>query len=152
RLRLDANRPCALVVAGSWGIGRIERTVEAVADAGFYPITLCGSDSALRRRLTKLGHGLALGWTDDMPTLMAAADVLVENAGGLSCMEAFAAGLPVVTYRPIAGHGRHNAEEMERAGLTVWAKTPQELGEVLGRLGHARQPDAGQAARSLFAT
>jgi peptidoglycan/xylan/chitin deacetylase (PgdA/CDA1 family) len=93
-----------------------------------------------------------LGWTDDMPTLMAAANVLVENAGGLSCMEAFAAGLPVVTYRPIAGHGRHNAEEMERAGLTVWAKTPAELCEALGRLDHADQPGAAEAARSLFAT
>ena len=29
-----------------------------------------------------------------MPALMTAADALVENAGGLTCMEAFAIGLP----------------------------------------------------------
>ncbi|MEE3921714.1 hypothetical protein V2I01_36055 [Micromonospora sp. BRA006-A] len=40
-----------------------------------------------------------------MPALMRAVDVMVENAGGLTCQEALAAGLPVVTYRPIAGHG-----------------------------------------------
>jgi UDP-N-acetylglucosamine:LPS N-acetylglucosamine transferase/peptidoglycan/xylan/chitin deacetylase (PgdA/CDA1 family) len=152
RLGFDADQPLALVVGGSWGVGEIEPTVEAVAAAGFHPITLCGSDSALRRRITDLGVGVALGWTDDMATLMAAANVLVENAGGLSCMEAFAAGLPVVTYRPIAGHGRHNAREMERAGLTVWAKTPDELGEALGRLDRSDGWAAHQVARSLFGT
>ena len=45
-----------------------------------------------------------------MPALMAAADALVENAGGLTCMEAFAVGLPVITFQPIAGHGKDNAE------------------------------------------
>ena len=44
--------------------------------------------------------GTVIGWTDEMPALMAAADALVENAGGLTCMEAFAVGLPVITYLP----------------------------------------------------
>ena len=38
-----------------------------------------------------------------MPRLMAACDVMVENAGGLTANEAFAVGLPVVTFLPIAG-------------------------------------------------
>ena len=84
-----------------------------------------------------------------MPTLMAAADVLVENAGGLSCMEALAVGLPVVTYLPIAGHGRHNAREMERAGLTVWARSATELGEALGRLDHSGLSDPRSTAAKV---
>jgi UDP-N-acetylglucosamine:LPS N-acetylglucosamine transferase len=150
RLGLDADGSFALVVAGAWGVGHIERTVEAVAAAGFHPITVCGSHSGLWHRLTELGLGTVLGWTDEMPTLMAAANVLVENAGGLSSMEAFATGLPVVTYCPIAGHGRHNAEEMERAGLTTWAKTPEELDAVLRGLAGADQAVGRQAARCLF--
>ena len=59
---------------------------------------------------------MALGWRDDVPDLMAAADVLVHNAGGLSCTEALVAGLPVVTYRPIPGHGRANAAVLARPG------------------------------------
>jgi len=50
--------------------------------------------------------GTVIGLDDDMPSLMVAADALVENAGGLTCMEAFATGLPVITYLPIAGHGK----------------------------------------------
>jgi UDP-N-acetylglucosamine:LPS N-acetylglucosamine transferase len=34
-----------------------------------------------------------IGWTDQMPALMSASDAPVENAGGLTCMEAFAVGL-----------------------------------------------------------
>ena len=62
------------------------------------------------------GYGTVIGWTDEMPALMTAADALVENAGGLTCMEAFAVGLPVITFKPIAGHGKDNAEMMARAG------------------------------------
>jgi processive 1,2-diacylglycerol beta-glucosyltransferase len=90
------------------------------------------------------------GWTDDMPALMAAADVLVENAGGLTCMEAFAAGLPVLTYRPIAGHGRGNAAEMEAAGVAAWAQPGglrAALDETAG-IGGARRR---VAARAMFA-
>ena len=66
-----------------------------------------------------------------MPALMTAADALVENAGGLSCMEAFAVGLPVVTYLPIAGHGKDNAEVMSRAGVNVYVRDQTELDFVL---------------------
>jgi UDP-N-acetylglucosamine:LPS N-acetylglucosamine transferase len=92
-----------------------------------------------------------LGWTDDMPALMAAADVLVQNAGGLTCMEAFAAGLPVVSFRPIAGHGRENALHMERAGVAPLARDRAELAAVLDR---ATGPEGAQqvaAARAMFA-
>ena len=150
RLGFDPDESLALVVAGSWGVGQIEATVAAVAAAGFHPVTVCGSHSVLYRRLSELGVGTTLAWTDDMPTLMAAVDVLVENAGGLSCMEAFAAGLPVVTYRPIAGHGRHNAEEMDRAGLTVWAKTRRGIRRRPRRLdgrARTRPPIASVAVR-----
>jgi UDP-N-acetylglucosamine:LPS N-acetylglucosamine transferase len=53
-----------------------------------------------------------------MAGLMAAADVLIENAGGLTSKEALRVGLPVVTFRPITGHGRHDASALAALGLT----------------------------------
>ena len=54
------------------------------ADREFHPITVCGQDDKLRASLLERGlGGTVLGWTDEMPALMAAADALVENAGGL---------------------------------------------------------------------
>src|SRR5205807_5116202 len=123
-----------LVVSGSWGVGAIEATFDAIADSGrFTPVVVCGNNPKLRRRLAAKGRGIVLGWTDDMPGLMAAADALVQNAGGLTCMEAFAAGLPVVSFRPIAGHGRQNALEMDRAGVAALTPSVAELAPTLDR-------------------
>jgi UDP-N-acetylglucosamine:LPS N-acetylglucosamine transferase len=74
---------------------------------------------------------VAVGWRTDVDRLMQSVDVLVQNAGGLSVTEAMVAGLPAVTYRPIPGHGRANADVLDRAGLAPWAHTPGELGAHL---------------------
>jgi UDP-N-acetylglucosamine:LPS N-acetylglucosamine transferase len=154
RLQVDADAVAVLVVAGSWGIGDVRETVAAIERCGAYqPIVVCGRDDALRARLTRASAtATVLGWTDDMPGCMAAADVLVENAGGLSAMEAFAAGLPVVTYRPIAGHGRDNAETMAASGVTLFARDEDELARdlvVAATPGPERDRLIG-AARALF--
>ena len=132
RLGLNADDRAVLVVAGSWGVGAVEETARLLRDSGrFVPITVCGRDEQLRARMESDGVGVVIGWTDDMPSLMAAADALVENAGGLTCMEAFAAGLPVVTFNPIPGHGRDNADAMVRAGVSSWPATQEDLLEIL---------------------
>jgi UDP-N-acetylglucosamine:LPS N-acetylglucosamine transferase len=80
---------------------------------------MCGTDEELRERLSSRGLGTAVGWTDRMPAYLSAADVVVENAGGLTAFECFARGIPIVSYRPIPGHGRDNVGMMVRAGVTV---------------------------------
>jgi processive 1,2-diacylglycerol beta-glucosyltransferase len=131
-LGLAPDERAVLVVAGSWGVGDVMSTVEAIGASGeFHPITVCGRDEKLRADLESRGYGTVIGWTDEMPALMTAADALVENAGGLTCMEAFAVGLPVVTFRPIAGHGKDNAEMMARSGVNRYAHTEDELQRVL---------------------
>src|SRR4051812_18726098 len=131
-----------LVVAGSWGVGDIPGTVDAIVAAGdFHPVVVCGRDEKLQAELSSRGHGTILGWRDDMPRLMAACDVMVENAGGLTANEVFAVGLPVVTFLPIAGHGKDNAEGMAELGVTRYARTAAELAaalELLSRPGPER--------------
>ncbi len=129
-----------LVVAGSWGVGDIEDTIQAVADGGRYvPVVVCGRDDGLQRRVAGLAEragwrAIVLGWTDRMPDLMAAADALVENAGGLTSFEAMRAALPVVSFNPIAGHGRDNTAAMAAAGVSYLAEHPADLATVLGRV------------------
>jgi hypothetical protein len=83
---------------------------------------------------------------------MTAADALVENAGGLTCMEAFASGLPVVTYLPIAGHGKDNAELMARAGVNRYARNKEQLHDVLRAVTRdgPERTQMVEAGRALF--
>jgi UDP-N-acetylglucosamine:LPS N-acetylglucosamine transferase len=134
-LGLTEDARAVLVVAGSWGVGDIHGTVDAIVAAGdFHPVVVCGRDEKLQAELTARGHGTILGWRDDMPRLMAACDVMVENAGGLTANEAFAVGLPVVTFLPIAGHGKDNAEGMAELGVTQYARDAEELRVALTEL------------------
>lgn len=154
RVGLGPDERAVLVVAGSWGVGDVLGTVEAVARLGRYHlVTVCAKDEKLKLALEERGLGTVIGWTDDMPALMAACDAMVENAGGLTANEAFAVGLPVVTFLPIAGHGKDNAEGMAGVGVTRYARSEAELDAALSTL-TARGPerDAQVArARALFA-
>lgn len=147
---LPGPRP-VLVTAGSWGVGRVEETARALTRSGRYrPIVLCGGNERLRRRLERTGTCLAVGWRDDVPELMAAAYALVDNASGLTCKEALAAGVPVICHRPIPGHGRDGALALARAGLGEYARDTAELIAALDRLGspaeRGRRVARGRAA------
>ncbi|MGX7673437.1 glycosyltransferase [Plantactinospora sp. DSM 117369] len=154
RLGLPADARLALLVAGSWGVGAVARTAAEIARTGAaVPVVVCGRNEALFRRLERRRTGYVFGWVDDMPELLRAADVLVENAGGLTALEAMACGLPVATYRPIPGHGRANAATMARAGVATWVRRAADLGPTLVRLSDGAAGERQRAAGlALFET
>jgi hypothetical protein len=136
---LEIIGPRALVVGGSLGIGELEETaLDIVATGLMTPVVVCGSNTALRERLDKVPGVFALGWRDDLRELLATSDCVVQNAGGFTSLEALASGTPVITYRPIPGHGTCNAENLDRAGMVPWARTPDALQILL--LASAGQP------------
>ncbi|QYC45859.1 Processive diacylglycerol beta-glucosyltransferase [Nonomuraea coxensis DSM 45129] len=136
---VDPGDRLVLVSGGSWGAGEIVATARTLAGSGRYtPLVLCGDNDGLRRRLRAAGLGPTLGWRDDVPELMAAAYALVDNGTGLTCEEAFAAGLPVVVHRPISGHGRDGARAMAAAGVSAHTGDAAALLEALDLLGDAR--------------
>ncbi|MCU1463270.1 MAG: Monogalactosyldiacylglycerol synthase [Acidimicrobiales bacterium] len=150
-LGVNGRQKLVLVVAGSWGVGEVEKTFDALLASGRYtPVAVCGRNEKLRRHLEARGAGIVIGWTDEMPQLMAAADVLVQNAGGLTCMEAFAAGLPVVSYNPIPGHGRENAIDMDREGVAIYATSADELAPALDAATGLTGRRSVAAARTMF--
>ncbi|MFJ9565785.1 UDP-N-acetylglucosamine--N-acetylglucosamine transferase [Streptomyces fuscichromogenes] len=135
RFGLPAAAPLALLVAGSWGVGPVRQVALELRDCGAaVPVVVCGRNEALAERLRADGIEHAYGWVDDMPGLMHAADVLVQNAGGLTSLEAFAAGLPVAGYRCIPGHGLTNAAALDAAGVAVWIRDPDRLKDLVGDL------------------
>ncbi|HZT68008.1 MAG TPA: glycosyltransferase [Acidimicrobiales bacterium] len=147
-LGVSAEERMVLVVAGSWGAGDVAGTVGVLADAGeFRMFVLTGDNEELRRRLVAKGGATVFGWVDDMDRFMAAADAVVENAGGLTAMEAMASGVPVISYAPIPGHGRQNVERMAEVGISLYARDRSQLVEYL----HLVTTD-GPTRRRLLAT
>jgi processive 1,2-diacylglycerol beta-glucosyltransferase len=155
RFGLGGADRAVLVVAGSWGVGNLQATWRAIAAAGrFRPVVVCGRDERLRAQMTALdrtegGRSIILGWTDDMPALMVACDALVENAGGLTSLEAMRVGLPVVSFDPIPGHGVENTEAMDAAGVARLARRPADLVSALDVLtvpGPRRESQVARAA------
>ncbi|GHH84642.1 hypothetical protein GCM10018793_49580 [Streptomyces sulfonofaciens] len=147
RFALPEHAPLALLVAGSWGVGPVRRAAAEIQETGVaVPVVVCGRNQALAEQLGRDGIEHAFGWVDDMPGLMHACDVLVQNAGGLTSLEAFAAGLPVASYRCIPGHGHTNAAALDEAGLAAWVRDPAELGPVLAELLHGPRGQGQRAA------
>ena len=134
-LSVPAEAFVALVVGGAWGIGDLEGAARCAVDAGAYTVVVTGENTGLKARLEKRFAGREdlriLGWRDDLPALMAASDCLIQNAGGMTCIEAIEMDLPVIFHESILGHGELNALVMEQEGAAVRAGDAAELTSLL---------------------
>jgi UDP-N-acetylglucosamine:LPS N-acetylglucosamine transferase len=121
-----------VVSGGGWGVGDLEGAVDEllqIPDATV--ICLAGHNEVERVRLSERFASAArvrvLGFTDQMPDLLAAADVLVHSTGGVTCLEAMARGCPVVSYGLPVGHAKLNTRLMARHEFLLVAEDPMEL-------------------------
>ena len=123
RFGLPAEPPLVLVTGGSLGIGELADTAREIAGTGrAVPVVLCGHNDRLRRALAGDTDVVALGWVADMAGLLRSVDLVVQNAGGFTSLQTLAAGVPMASYRCIAGHGETNAAALDRAGLVPWLR------------------------------
>lgn len=95
---------------------------------------------AERRGVEQVGGATLhhIGFTHDFPQLLAASDLVVGKAGGLTVAEATALGVPLVIYEPIPGHEEGNAAFLERQGAGLWARN---LSDVRRSILKALAPD-----------
>jgi processive 1,2-diacylglycerol beta-glucosyltransferase len=129
------GRAVALVVGGSCGVGDLHASaVEILATGLMTPVVACGTNDRLREQLGAVPGVVSLGWREDMTALVAAAACVVQNAGGMTSLEALAAGTPTVTYRPIPGHGTANARALDAAGLVPWVSDQAQLEATLAKV------------------
>ncbi|KOV30050.1 galactosyldiacylglycerol synthase [Streptomyces sp. XY152] len=133
--RYAFGRPPVVLSAGAWGAAsQLDETARLLAAASFLPIVLCGRNERLRARLAGLPGTLVPDWVADMPGLLRAARVLVDNAAGQTAVQALASGLPVVGYRPLPGHGAEGVRRMAALGVSEIASDAASLLHALLRL------------------
>ncbi len=122
-----------VVSGGGWGVGDIAGAVKEFVKVGEVTSIVClaGRNEQLEEKLRTLfadePRVRVLGFTDKMPEILAAADVLVHSTGGVTCLEARAAGTPVVSYGLPVGHARLNTREMADLDLVRLAHDTDEL-------------------------
>ncbi len=124
-LGLDPDATTVLVSAGGFGVGPVESLVRAV-HAVKHPIqvaVVCGKNAALERRLKGFDGGVhpmaVVGYTTEMDSWMAASDLLVGKAGGLTSSEALARGLVLVIENPIPGQEERNSDHFLEEGAAI---------------------------------
>jgi UDP-N-acetylglucosamine:LPS N-acetylglucosamine transferase len=148
-LGLPEDGRMVVVSGGGWGVGDIAGAVgEFVRTPEVTSIVcLAGRNEHLQE---KLGTVFAdeprvhvYGFTDKMPELLAAADVLVHSTGGVTCLEARAAGTPVVSYGLPVGHARLNTRAMAALDLLRLANDTDELREHV-RASFAEEPTVAE--------
>jgi len=134
-LGLPEHGRMVVVSGGGWGVGDIAGAVGEFTKVSEVTSILClaGRNEQLADRLTaEFAHEprvQVLGFTDRMPEILAAADVLVHSTGGVTCLEARAAGTPVVSYGLPIGHARLNTRAMADLSLVRLANDTDELRE-----------------------
>lgn len=129
-LNLNAELPVVLISAGGFGVGPVEETLESALDceSEFQIVVLCGKNQKLKTKLGNLGDRCAklvhaVGYTTNMQTYLAAADIMIGKSGGLTSSECMAAALPMLIVNPIPGQEEGNAKQLLEHGAAISCTT-----------------------------
>lgn len=134
-LGLDAERPLVLLSLGAEGVGpRAEDWVEGLIEAGVHATVAVMTArhhvlrASLERRAADLRGAttlLPLGFRDDVPAWLAAADLVVAKAGPASTLEALAVGAPIGHVYVAGAHERVVVDFALSRGVGAWWPQPR---------------------------
>jgi processive 1,2-diacylglycerol beta-glucosyltransferase len=132
QLGLDATATVILISAGGYGIGPVEQLVRDLLglQRPWQIVAIAGKSEKTKKRLEEMAREAgklqsgsprlcAVGFTTEMDKYMAAADLMVGKAGGLTTSEALARGLPMALIEPIPGQEERNADHLLEAGAAI---------------------------------
>jgi len=149
-LAVPAGERCVLLMSGAWGLGPVAEAAEALADAGVYVIAIAGRNERLTRKLAAVAARQprlrAFGFTDRVPDLMSAADLVITSSGD-TCTEARTVGRPLLLLDVVQGHGRDNLQhELELGDAMVTSASPADVTRcALAALDRVKPTAAGPA-------
>jgi processive 1,2-diacylglycerol beta-glucosyltransferase len=125
RLDLDPDRTTLLVSPGGFGVGPVESLVRTIHEVQhpIQTVVICGRNKRLEDHLkncSNMRHPMkVIGFTNEMDSWMAASDLLVGKAGGLTSSEALARGLVLVIVNPIPGQEERNSDHFLEEGVGI---------------------------------
>lgn len=100
-------------------------------------VVVCGKDDEMYRELHQVTWHIPVHlyeYTNDMPTFMHAADLIVCKAGGLIVTESLACGLPMLLVDVIPGQEMGNMEYVVENGAGQLVENPIQMLEAMAHL------------------
>ncbi len=128
KLNLSPDKITVLLMAGGFGIGRIDETAERLVNdfPDLQIITVAGHNKNLLSSLDELsnkyqGRINSIGFTTEIEKFMAASDIIITKTGGLTSSECLAMGKPMIIINPIPGQEERNATYLIENGVALMA-------------------------------
>ena len=102
-------------------------------------LVICGESARVAARLSAFAEQARMpirvfGFINNMPEAMAASDVVVSKAGGLTVSEALGCGLPLIIYHAIPGQERLNVRYLAAHQAAVVARSPAKAAQLVRRM------------------
>ncbi len=138
-LGLDHNATTVLLIGGGDGMGQLLPTARAIALSGLplQLVVVCGRNQTLKDELDQLKARVPMktvGFVNNVPELMGAADILVTKAGAATVGEAFIARLPMLLYDMVPGQEEGNVTYVVKEGAGAWCPSPRAVVKKLSEL------------------
>lgn len=100
-----------------------------------------GNDEAMRATVERLiaeagerpGGSTLVGWTKEVPQLLATHHVIISKAGGATTQEAIAAGCPMIISQVAPGQEEGNAQLLVEGGAGCLGETPAGIAAAVQR-------------------
>ncbi len=141
RLNLAMERPVILIMGGGLGLGGVKAALLELENSRtpLQLMVVAGENQTLWSELNEFSshsqHTIRVfGYSNHVPELMAAADVLITKPGALTISEALSMHLPLILSEPIPGQERENAAFIEATGAAIWLKDIKEIPRCVDNL------------------
>lgn len=115
-----------LIMGGSMGVSGIKKALKNLVEISdsLKIIVVCGNNDALKKTLqNKYDNFISnklieiLGYTNDIPSLMDTADLIITKPGGLTVTESLVKGIPMIIPYYLPGQEKENTEVLVKAGV-----------------------------------
>lgn len=123
-----------LLAGGGEGLLPMDEIIAAVNEdksIGIKFIAAVGHNKNLQERLQHFSNTEVYTFTDKLPQLMAAADIIVSKAGGLSSAEILALRKKFIIYKPLPGQEEGNADFLRKNYGVIVADDISEIKQAL---------------------
>ncbi len=122
-----SDRPRLLFMSGGFGMGHMEEALECLLaiPKPFHLAVIAGKNEKLKKRLDAVARGRCEvhGFVTNVHEFMAASDLIITKAGGLTVSECLARSLPMVLFAPIPGQEECNSDHLLEKGAAVKARS-----------------------------